>query len=106
MLQRHTEGAELPNKAEQVEEVKQKALPVATRTATERTTQQAVAKTFGAGFAAAQTLSTSAMTLASAQAILQGQFGDVKDIVPGTIVVLADQPAGSNKYGVWQKICS
>jgi hypothetical protein len=43
-------------------------------------------------------LSTQAMGLSTAQTILQGRFGDFKKIVPGTIVILADQAAIWAKY--------
>jgi hypothetical protein len=106
-LQRHPEGAELPGKADDVAEIAAKAnpetaadeaLPADTRTADEATAQKGEATTAGAAFQAAPALTRGAMSLASAQKILQGQFGDVKTIVPGTIVILADQAACSAKY--------
>lgn len=99
-VQRHTEGAELPKKEEQVGEIqeKQQAAPEATRTKVDETAQVADATKSGKAFQKAQKLTPGAMSLASAQKILQGAFGGLKTIVPGTVVVLADQPACAAKY--------
>jgi len=138
MVQRHAEGAELPDKGEQVAELQEKeqanpeaelqgppqegeapeaeaqepeqeapqtepqpaqqAAPEATRTKTEEKAQVGEAKTSGKAFQKQQKLTPGAMSLATAQKILQGAFGGLTDIVPGTIVILADQPACSAKY--------
>jgi hypothetical protein len=124
MVQRHAEGAELPNKGEQVAELQEKeqanpeaelqgqeqeapeaesqepeqAAPEATRTKAEEKAQTGEAKTSGKAFQKQQKLTPGAMSLATAQKVLQGAFGGLKDIVPGTIVILADQPACSAKY--------
>lgn len=100
MVQRHPEGAELPRRDEQVGEIQEKeqAAPQATRTKTEENTQTAEAKQAGGAFQKKQKLTPGAMSLASAQKILQGAFGGLKTIVPGTIIILADQPACSAKY--------
>jgi hypothetical protein len=108
LVQRHPEGAELPEKAEHVAEIEAKAqpeiseeetaLPAETRTGEETTAQKGEATTAGTAFQGAPALTRGAMSLASAQKILQGQFGDVKTIVPGTIMILADQAACSAKY--------
>lgn len=58
----------------------------------------AAAKKEGKDFQKAQKLTPGAMGLAGAQKILQGAFGDLKDIVPGKIEILADQPACAAKY--------
>jgi hypothetical protein len=97
-VQRHPEGKELPKKDEQTSEIQQKQAPAATRTALVGAMQKGVAAGVGAAYQAAPALTRGAMSLAGAQAILQGEYGDVKDIVPGTIVILADQPACSAKY--------
>ncbi|MEP7215755.1 MAG: hypothetical protein ABI782_05830 [Anaerolineaceae bacterium] len=99
-IQRHTEGTELPNKEDQVSEVAEKgqAAPEATRTKAEETTQVGEATKSGKAFQKAQKLTPGAMSLASAEKILQGAFGAVKKIVPGAVVVLADQPACAAKY--------
>jgi len=97
-LQRHAPGTELPQKEQKVAEIRSGAAPSATRTSAEAKTQKAEGETAGKEYQKAQKLTPGAMSLASAQKVLQGQFGDVKDIVPGTIVVLADQPACSAKY--------
>lgn len=102
-VQRHALGTELPQKEQQTEEVKQaeQAKPQApqrTRTSTQEKEQTKAASAAGKEFQAAQKLTPGAMSLAGAQSILQGAYGDVKDIVPGTIVVLKDQPACAAKY--------
>lgn len=99
-IQRHAEGAELPKKDDQVGEIqeKQQAAPEATRTKSEENAQVGAAKKSGLAFQKQQKLTPGAMSLASAQAILQGAFGAVKTIVPGSVVILADQPACSAKY--------
>ena len=102
-IQRHTEGTELPNKEEQVQEIEQKAKAEperssATRTKKEEKEQKGEAKKEGKAFQKKQKLTPGAMNLAAAQSILQGQFGGTKDIVPGTIEILADQPACAAKY--------
>jgi hypothetical protein len=73
-------------------------LPAATRTKKEEKEEKAAGKKAGAKFQKDQKLSTSAMSLAAAESILQGQFGGLKKIVPGAIVILADQPACAAKY--------
>lgn len=99
-IQRHAEGAELPNKEDQVGEIqaKEQAAPAATRTKAEETAETAEAKKSGSAFQKQQKLTPGAMSLATAQKILQGAFGGLKTIVPGTVVVLADQPACAAKY--------
>ncbi|MEO9254103.1 MAG: hypothetical protein ABI305_01065 [Tepidiformaceae bacterium] len=97
-LQRHTEGTELPNKDQHVAEIQEKAAPSKTRSAEDTALQKGAALTEGAGFQGAPVLTRGAMSLASAQKILQGEYGDVKTIVTGTIQILADQPACSAKY--------
>lgn len=99
-VQRHAEGSELPKKEEQVAEIQeqQQALPEGTRTKAEEKTQVGDAAKSGKAFQKAQKLTPGAMSLASAQKILQGAFGGLKVIVPGTIVILADQPACVAKY--------
>lgn len=97
-LQRHPEGTELPRKDEHVAEIQQKAAPSKTRSAEDTALQKGAALTEGAGFQGAPVLTRGAMSLASAQKILQGEYGDVKTIVTGTIQILADQPACSAKY--------
>ena len=107
LIHRHPEGAELPEKTAHVAEIEAKAqpevsaesaLPSETRTAEEATAQKGGATTAGAAFQGAPALTRGAMSLASAQKILQGQFGDVKTIVSGAIVILADQAACSAKF--------
>ncbi len=100
LVQRHAPGTELPKKDDQVGEIEQKkqVLPEATRSKAEEATQTASAKVAGKAFQKQQKLTPGAMSLASAQKILQGAYGDLKAIVPGTIVVLADQPACAAKY--------
>ena len=103
-LQRHAEGTELPDKDAQVGEIQQKeqadpvGAPQATRTKAEEKSQKGDAKAQGKAFQKSQKLTPGAMSLAAAQKILQGQFGGTKDIVPGTIEILADQPACAAKY--------
>jgi hypothetical protein len=112
VLQRHTEGTELPNKEAQIGEIQEKEqadpvadqtaapamAPEATRTKAETKSQKKDAKATGTAFKKQQKLTPGAMSLAGAQKILQGQFGGTKDIVPGTIVMLANQAACSAKY--------
>lgn len=100
LVRRHTEGTELPAKEDQVGEIQEKeqAAPQATRTKTEEAAQTSEAKKAGSAFQKSQKLTPGAMSLASAQKVLQGAFGGLKTIVPGTIVILADQPACSAKY--------
>ena len=99
-VQRHPEGAELPQKEDQVGEIQEKEqlAPAATRTKAEETAQTGEATKSGKAFQKSQKLTPGAMSLASAQKILQGAFGGVKDIVPGAVEVLADQPACAAKY--------
>ncbi len=70
--------------------------PEATRSATQEATDKTAATAAGTAFKTA--LTPTAMSLAGAQSVLTGQFGGVKTIVPGSIVILADQPACSAKY--------
>ena len=72
--------------------------PAATRTADEEKKQVEAGKQAGADYSKAQKLSPGAMSLAGAQAILQGVYGGMKTIVTGKIEILADQPAVSAKY--------
>ena len=99
-LQRHPQGAELPEKEDQVSEVSEKEnlKPEATRTKKEEKTEKSEGKTAGKEFTKSQKLTPGAMSLASAEKILQGAFGGLKKIVPGSIVVLANQAACSAKY--------
>ena len=107
-IQRHPEGEALPQAGEQVGEIQSKAsavpeeapatAPAATRTKEQEATQQGEAKKAGTAFQKSQKLTPGAMSLASAQKILQGAFGGVKDIVPGSVVILPDQPACAAKY--------
>jgi hypothetical protein len=105
-IQRHPEGEALPQAAQQVAEIQDKAAaapeaqaaPSATRTKKEETAQKGEAKKAGTAFQKSQKLTPGAMSLAGAQKVLQGAFGGVKDIVPGSIVILADQPACAAKY--------
>jgi hypothetical protein len=69
--------------------------PEATRSARQETTDTSDATAAGTAFKA---LTPGAMSLATAQKVLTGAFGGVKAIVPGSIVILADQPACSAKY--------
>jgi hypothetical protein len=98
LLQRHPEGTALANKASLVTEIDNKQAPQATRTAKQEATDKGAATAEGANVAAAQKLSPGAMSLASAQTILTGAYGGMKTIVPGSVVVLADQPACAAKY--------
>ena len=104
-VQRHPEGTELPDSDAQASEigVKENAAPPATRTAADETAETGAATKAGADFLASQAVSQGAMSLAGAQKILQGSFGDIKSIVPGTIVVLANQAACSAMY---DKVCA
>jgi hypothetical protein len=70
--------------------------PEATRSATQEATDKTAATAAGTAFKTA--LTPAAMSLAGAQSVLTGQFGGIKTIVPGSIVILADQPACSAKY--------
>ena len=113
-IQRHPEGEALPQAGEQVGEIQSKAAaapeeapaavpapvpaPAATRTKEQEAAQQGEAKKAGSAFQKSQKLTPGAMSLASAQKILQGAFGGVKDIVPGSVVILPDQPACAAKY--------
>jgi hypothetical protein len=104
LLQRHAPGTELPDKEAQVGEIQHKeqtdpvSAPQATRTKAEEETQKTDAAAQGKAFQKSQKLTPGAMSLAAAQKILQGQFGGTKDIVPGTIEILKDQPACAAKY--------
>lgn len=95
-VQRHAPGTELPQKDKNLAETGQ-ALS-ATRSSAEAKKQKGDASTEGSTFQKARKLTPGAMSLASAQKVLQGTYGDVKDIVPGSIVILADQPACAAKY--------
>ncbi len=98
-VQRHAEGTELPSKGESAGEVGKKlSPPSATRTKKQETQDQSAANISGSMFRLRQILSPRAMSLAGAQTILTGAYGGMKKIVPGTIVVLADQPACAAKY--------
>lgn len=99
-VQRHAEGSELPKKDDQVAEIqdKEQAAPAATRTKAQENAQVGEATAAGKAFQKSQKLTPGAMSLAGAQKILQGAFGGMKEIVPGSIVILADQPACSAKY--------
>jgi hypothetical protein len=99
-VQRHPEGTELPDSDAQASEIgaKENTTPPATRTAAEETAETAAANEAGADFLKSQAVSEEAMSLAGAQKILQGSFGGVKSIVPGTVVVLANQAACSVMY--------
>lgn len=111
-VQRHPEGKSLTQAPAQIGEIESKAsagagaagpvatpqAPEATRTKEQETAQHGEAKTAGGAYEKANKLSPGAMSLASAQKILQGAFGGVKDIVPGNIEILADQPACAAKY--------
>ena len=70
--------------------------PSATRSAKQETTDKTAATAAGTAFKTQ--LTPAAMSLASAQTVLTGAFGGVKKIVPGSIVILADQAACSAKY--------
>jgi hypothetical protein len=83
--------------------VKENTAPPATRTAAEETAETGAATKAGADFLASQAVSQGAMSLAGAQKILQGSYGGIKSIVPGTIVVLANQAACSAMY---DKVCA
>jgi hypothetical protein len=69
--------------------------PEATRSARQETADKADATAAGTAFKA---LTPGAMSLATAQKVLTGAYGGVKTIVPGSVVILADQPACSAKY--------
>ena len=110
-VQRHPQGTELPNKEDQVSEIgssvaasqnvaaqQSPAPPAATRTAKVKGEEEAAATAAGTAFTASNKLSPGAMSLASAEKILQGSYGDFKKIVPGSVVILADQPACAAKY--------
>jgi hypothetical protein len=72
--------------------------PAATRTKKDERTEKAAGLKAGKTFQKNQKLNPGAMSLAGAESILQGQYGGLKKIVPGTIVILADQPACAAKY--------
>jgi hypothetical protein len=72
--------------------------PAKTRTADQEKTQKDDATKAGGEYEKAVKLSPGAQSLAGAQKVLQGAYGGVKDVVPGTIEILADQPACSAKY--------
>lgn len=101
-IQRHPEGTELEEKDDQVTEIEEKeqatSAPMATRTKEEAKSEKKEAKKAGKAFKKSQKLTPGAMSLAAAEKILQGSYGGFKKIVPGTIVILADQPACSAKY--------
>jgi hypothetical protein len=107
-LQRHPAGTELQEKDAQVAEIgaKEQATPdgaggqapAATRTKQEEKAEKKAASVAGKAYAKAQKLTPGAMGLTAAQDILQGSFGGIKKIVPGTIVILKDQKACSEKY--------
>jgi hypothetical protein len=115
-LQRHPQGEELPDKEAQVAEVSEKEqiepersgpeetnetgpeAPEATRTAEEEKTEVEAGKAAGKAFTESQKLTPGAMSLASAEKILQGSYGGLKKIVPGSVEILADQAACSAKY--------
>lgn len=94
-VQRHAEGAELPKKDDQVAEIatKENLAPAATRRGDKKKAKKA-----GGEFEETQKLTPGAMSLSAAEKILQGSYGGLKKIVPGTVVVLADQAACSAKY--------
>ena len=110
-LQRHPVGKELTDKDAQVTEVSEKEkmapgklggkailAPEATRTPQVELAEKKAGKEAGKAFTNSQKLTPGAMGLASAEKILQGAYGGIKKIVPGTIVILADQAACSAKY--------
>ncbi len=110
-VQRHPVGTELPDKNTQVIEIGEKEkktpekigkdatlAPEATRTNQVEMAEKKAGKEAGTAFTKSQKLTPGAMSLASAEKILQGAYGGLKKIVPGTIVILADQPACSAKY--------
>lgn len=116
-IQRHPQGTELKDKDAEVAEIgekekdSQKGKPVntakskasesppsATRTKQVEAAEKREGRESGAAFTTAQALNPGAMSLAAAQKILQGAYGGTKKIVPGTIVILADQPACATKY--------
>lgn len=70
--------------------------PQATRSARQEATDKSAATAAGTAFKTQ--LTPAAMSLATAQTVLTGAFGGVKAIVPGSIVILADQPACAAKY--------
>ncbi len=117
-VQRHPEGEELQGKETQLSEIVEqqhtapektgegtpttpltlRQPPSATRTKQEEKTEKKEGKEAGKEFAKSQKLSPGAMSLASAEKILQGAYGGLKKIVPGTIVILENQAACSAKY--------
>jgi hypothetical protein len=97
-VQRHPAGTELPQKDSNVSEIETGNTLSATRTPADAKKQVGDASKEGSSFQKAQKLTPGAMSLAGAQKILQGTFGGVKDIVPGSIVILPDQPACAAKY--------
>jgi hypothetical protein len=100
VLQRHAEGEALPGKEKLVDQMKEDgaAPPEATRTKKQAVKDKAEAKKAGKAEKKAQKISPGATGLATTEKILTGAYGGVKTIVPGTIVILADQPACSAKY--------
>ena len=72
--------------------------PAATRTKKEEKAETEAGKKAGKGFMKTQKLNPGAMSLAGAESILQGAFGGIKKIVPGSVVILADQKACADKY--------
>lgn len=111
-LQRHPTGEALTQAPAQVGEIESKATagagaagpiatpqaPEATRTKEQEAAQQGEANTAGAAYEKANKLSAGAMSLAAAQKVVQGAYGGLKEIVPGNIEILADQPACAAKY--------
>jgi len=99
-LQRHAEGEAMPDKEKLVDQMKDDgaAPPEATRTKKQAATDKAEAKKAGKEEKKAQKISPGATGLATTEKILTGAYGGVKTIVPGTIVILADQPACAAKY--------
>ncbi|KAA3653962.1 MAG: DUF4157 domain-containing protein, partial [Chloroflexi bacterium] len=110
-IQRHPDGEELKNKDVQVAEISEKekaapgkigengsVAPASTRTETEEKSEKEAATEAGTAFTNSQKLTPGAMSLAAAEKILQGAFGDSKKIVPGTIEILANQAACAAKY--------
>src|SRR5262245_1629784 len=71
--------------------------PAAARSKKVEKAEKKAGKAAAKSFKKDQKLNPGAMSLAAAEKILQGQFGGLKKIVPGTIVILADQPACSAK---------
>jgi hypothetical protein len=107
-VQRHAPGTALPDKEQLANEVQASATapgaatttapPEATRAADVATKEKGDATTAGTDFVKDTKASPKAMSLAGAEKVLQGAYGDLKKIVPGRIEILADQPACSRKY--------